>query len=82
MQAIGDDLSMQDLVLVVTIIKFLCCSHIIVRSLSRVVDEVTDVLGDREVVTWEDVEKLEYTLQVWGLYEPLHAFSVFPRGWK
>ena len=31
---------------------------------TRVVDEVADVLGDREVVTSEDVEKLEYTLQV------------------
>ena len=33
-------------------------------SLFRVVDEMTDVFGDRDVVTWEDVEKLEYTLQV------------------
>ena len=32
--------------------------------LFRLVDEVADVLGDREVVTSEDVEKLEYTLQV------------------
>ena len=32
--------------------------------LFRLVDEVAVVLGDREVVTSEDVEKLEYTLQV------------------
>ena len=51
----------------------MCCSTTIPcsrnhLSLSRVVDEVTDVLSDHdcEVVTWEDVEKLEYTLQVWG----------------
>ena len=45
----------------VTII-FVLFTHYL--SLSRVVDEVIDVLGDHEVVTWENVEKLEYTLQV------------------
>ena len=33
---------------------------------TRVAHEVREVLGDREFVTSEDLEKLEYTLQVEG----------------